>query len=93
MVVIWKCRIVFIHAKSASTILVQLIIARLPDWDDYQGSGSITELRQRYQSHTAVLTTPALARRILPSYFVILIEWMSKKIGLASQGFARPLLR
>jgi len=53
--------------------------------------GSTTELRQYCQNYTAVLTMPTLARKTLPSYFVILIEWMSESIGRASQCFARLL--
>ena len=53
--------------------------------------GSTTELRQYCQNYTAVLSMPTLDRKPLPSYFVILIEWMSESIGRASQCFARLL--
>jgi hypothetical protein len=46
--------------------------------------GSTTELRQYCQNHTALLTMPTLARKTLPCYFVILIEWMSESIGQAA---------
>jgi hypothetical protein len=39
----------FISDKSVSAILVQSIITRLPDYDDYQVASSIIELRRYCQ--------------------------------------------